>query len=271
MTRSTKLYFIVMFIMIVLTIGYGLSTKYSFTGEYLLNEVKSNYRINDFVYYDDEDSVYFNESIINLKELEDSSDLIVKVRKVDDSKLFYNSIETSVEILDIYGNDELEIGDYIYIQEPVSICYLKGMENIISIRGYTLINNNQEYIMFLKHLDKVDGYKYKDKEKITYIPVSTRFSKYCLEEKPVFYDIDKIDNGEISFGDINNVISIFINKDELDSYKQMINKFIINIRYQRKTIVFLFLMDNYVIIDKDIRERMIICTQRMLGKNIKID
>lgn len=81
-----------------------------------------------------EDSEYFNESISSLDELEKSSDLIVKV-KPDDGKLFYNSIERPVKIIDIYSDkDSLKKGDTIYIQEPFSISYLKGMESMSSER-----------------------------------------------------------------------------------------------------------------------------------------
>lgn len=179
MTKNTKLYFIGIIALITVTIGLAFVTKNSFTGDYDLNKIKKQYNLENFVYFNIEDSEYFNESISSLDELEKSSDLIVKV-KPDDGKLFYNSIERPVKIIDIYSDkDSLKKGDTIYIQEPFSISYLKGMESMSSEKGYVLMNSNQEYIIFLKHLDKVDGYKYKGNEKITYVPVSTRLSKYC--------------------------------------------------------------------------------------------
>lgn len=126
MTKNTKLYFIVILILISVTIGYAFVTKYSFTGDYYLNKIKKQYNLDDFVYSNIEDSEYFNESISTLEELEKSSDLIVKV-KPDDGKLFYNSIERQVKVIDIYSDkDSLKKGDTIYIQEPFSISYLKG-------------------------------------------------------------------------------------------------------------------------------------------------
>lgn len=105
MNKNTKLYFIVILILISVTIGYAFVTKYSFTGDYYLNKIKKQYNLDDFMYSNIEDSEYFNESISTLDELEKSSDLIVKV-KPDDGKLFYNSIERQVKVIDIYSDKD---------------------------------------------------------------------------------------------------------------------------------------------------------------------
>ena len=218
MTKNTKLYFMILLVLISVTVGYAFVTKYSFTGDYYLNKIKKQYNLDDFVYSNIEDSEYFNESISTLDELEKSSDLIVKV-KPDDGKLFYNSIERQVKIIDIYRDkDSLKKGDTIYIQEPFSISYLKGMESMNSEKGYVLMNSNQEYILFLKHLDKADGYKYKDNEKITYVPVSTRLSKYCRQEKPLLVNASKIEDGELYYKDFKTSSAIFIKTDEWNRY-----------------------------------------------------
>ena len=221
MTKNTKIYFIGILVLISVTIGYAFVTKNSFTGDYYLNKIKKQYNLDDFVYSNIEDGEYFNESISTLDELEKSSDLIVKV-KPDDGKLFYNSIERPVKIIDIYrDNDSLKKGDTIYIQEPFSISYLKGMESMNSEKGYVLMNSNQEYILFLKHLDKVDGYKYKDNEKITYVPVSTRLSKYCRQERPLLVNESKIDAGKLYYKDFKSTSAIFINDDEWNRYNEI--------------------------------------------------
>lgn len=222
MTRNTKIYFLTLFIFISATIGYALATKHSFTGEYHLRQIKKQYHLDHFIYSDDEDSLYFDDSINTLDELEIHSDLIVKVQSFNNSELFLNSVKTPVKILDIYKTkDHLEKGDLIYIQEPVSISYQKGMENMTSIRGYVLMNDHQEYLLFLKHLDKVKGYKYKKSEEMTYIPVSTRFSKYCKEESPLFIDSKRIEEGEIHYRDFKDASAIFIKSDELKQYQSI--------------------------------------------------
>lgn len=218
MTKNTKLYFTGLLVLISVTIGYAFVTKYSFTGDYFLNEIKNQHNLDDFVYSNIEDSEYFNESISTLDELEKSSDLIVKV-KPDEGKLFYNSIKRRVKIINIYSdNDSLKKGDTIYIQEPFSISYLKGMESMNSEKGYVLMNSNQEYILFLKHLDKADGYKYKNNEKITYVPVSTRLSKYCRQERALLVNESKIEDGELSYKDFKISSAIFIKAEEWNRY-----------------------------------------------------
>lgn len=222
MTKSTKIYFLAILILISVTTVYAVITKYSFTGDYNLSKIKEQYDLDNFMYSNNEDSVYFNNSITSLYELEKNSDLIVKVQLLDNSILYYNSIETPVKIVDVYSNNaNLKKGDIIYIQEPISITYLNNMENITSIRGYVLMNTNHEYILFLKHLDKVDGYKYKNNEEITYIPVSTRFGKYCKEEKPKFIDQSQIDSGEIYYRDFKNSSAVFIDNEELIKYNSV--------------------------------------------------
>ena len=120
MTKNTKLYFIGIIALITVTIGLAFVTKNSFTGDYDLNKIKKQYNLENFVYFNIEDSEYFNESISSLDELEKSSDLIVKV-KPDDGKLFYNSIERPVKIIDIDSDkDSLKKGDTIYNVDPVS-------------------------------------------------------------------------------------------------------------------------------------------------------
>lgn len=218
MTKNTKLYFMSLLVLISVTIGYAFVTKYSFTGDYYLNKIKKQYNLDDFIYSNIEDSEYFNESINTLDELEKSSDLIVKVKPVN-GKLFYNSIERQVKIINIYSdNDSLKKGDTIYIQEPFSISYLKGMESMNSENGYVLMNSNLEYILFLKHLDKVDGYKYKNNEKITFVPVSTRLSKYCEQERALLVNESKIEDGELYYKDFKTSSAIFIKTKEWNRY-----------------------------------------------------
>ena len=218
MTKNTKIYFIGLLVLISVTVGYAVATKNSFTGDYHLNKIKKQYNLDNFVYSSIEDSEYFDASISTLDELEKDSDLIVKV-KPNDGKLFYNSIERQVKIVDIFSDkDSLKKGDTIYIQEPFSISYLKGMESMSSEKGYVLMNSNQEYILFLKHLDKVDGYKYKDNEKMTYVPVSTRLSKYCRQERPLLVNESKIEDGKLYYKDFKSASAIFIKAEEWYRY-----------------------------------------------------
>lgn len=76
------------------------------------------------------------------------------------------------------------------------------------------------YDQFL-HLDKVKGYKYKKSEEMTYIPVSTRFSKYCKEESPLFIESKRIEEGEIHYRDFKDASAIFIKSDELKQYQSI--------------------------------------------------
>ena len=82
------------------------------------------------------------------------------------------------------------------------------------------MNPDQEYILFLKHLDKVDGQKDYYNE-ITYQPVSNKFGKYCKEESPKYIDPLQIDSGEIYYRDFKNSSAVFIDNEELMKYNSV--------------------------------------------------
>lgn len=70
MTKSTKIYFLAVLILISTAIGYAVMTKYSFAGDYKLSKIKEQYDLDNFMYSNDEESIYFNNSISSLDELE---------------------------------------------------------------------------------------------------------------------------------------------------------------------------------------------------------
>lgn len=227
LTKNTKFFFFIILICIALTFAFGYVAKSSFIGTYDLNKVKNDYNIDDFSVYYEEESQYFDNEITDLKDLQSKSELIVKVKTASKSKLYLQSIETNVKVVEIYsqnlkkGMKKLKNGDEIIIHEPISISYMDDLENIDTIQGYTLLNTNEEYILFLKSPEVVENYQYKNNENISYIPLSTVYSKYSEAETPVLLDMNDLNNGEIKYANIKNSSSIFINKEELDRYKKI--------------------------------------------------
>ncbi|MGZ4134997.1 MAG: hypothetical protein ACXVC1_06535, partial [Tumebacillaceae bacterium] len=67
----------------------------------------------------------------------------------------------------------------VYLYEP---SYFGGLSYFVT-GGYNIMQEGQEYIVFLKHLKVPSGYHYKDDEDISFMPVSSLYGKYPLQSK----------------------------------------------------------------------------------------
>lgn len=84
--------------------------------------------------------------------------------------------------------------------------------------GYIMQLDDQEYIFFLKKLKVPNGYKYKGKEKISYMPVSTIFGKYTVKETNTsIISEEKLKEG-IYFSEIRNMDIVTTNSKILETY-----------------------------------------------------
>lgn len=227
MTKNTKIYFLSLIIILVGAFGVGFFVKNSFSGEKDINKKISSVSEEMLGYYslNDKETVdkYFDNSLDTLGKLEKETDVILKV-KVIERKLFFRSTESKSEVLKVFkGEDDIKEGGIIYIHEPFSV----NGDTVFSTCGYNMMKNNNEYIVFLKHLKKMEGYKYPDKEKISFLPVSTLYAKYSEKENAKFLNSDK-ENGN-KYKDVKEFCSIFELKEDLEKYekikKQILNKY----------------------------------------------
>ncbi|WP_129595701.1 hypothetical protein [Anaerophilus nitritogenes] len=162
--------------------------------------------------------IYFEDNIDNLAQLKEKADLIVKVSVTDNRKIFNLALLSNVNVLDIYKGKNIKENDNIYIYEPFSL----GINTCEIENGYIPIKKDEEYIFFLKHLKIPNGYKYKGKEKITYIPVSTIFSKYNLMNETNTKPINKaILNNGIEFIKVKNMDILTTNMNILKKYNTL--------------------------------------------------
>ncbi len=156
---------------------------------------------------------YFNNDIDDYDELFGKSDLIV-AGKVEGKREVYNqALKTGFRIHNIIKDESsVNLPETIYVFEP-SLFYFDTYE---VGSGYNLMLDDTEYILFLKHLEVPKGYKYKNDEAITFVPVSTYFSKYALNDnrkEEVFHPDESL-----TYKDVKNRGILAEKQDIVDTY-----------------------------------------------------
>lgn len=178
---------------------------------------------------------YGQEDINNFSELQDKSDLIVKVIPTHDRKVLLQTILSRVKVLNVYKGKDIIAGDNIYVYEPCSILYKK--KNMVtygvfrpsytSYDGYILMRKGKEYILFLKKLKAPKGYRYRGKEKMSYVLTSMTFGKYPVQAYGHTEVIEEdrvnpsIADKTIKFAEIKDMDLIAIRTKILKKYNEM--------------------------------------------------
>ncbi|MGE6631662.1 hypothetical protein [Bacillus sp. NPDC077027] len=183
MKFKVKLLYSITFFLFLFSIVYGFIVKASLKDDVHIH--KSLKEFDSFIVSNDDASeytdIYFNNNIVNVDNLFAKSELVV-VGKIADKRLNYNqAIKSEFKIEKILKSDSDENNQLkkILVFEPSYFSF--DTYNVQS--GYNLMESNRSYLLFLKHLKTPKGYKYKKDEEITYMPVSTFYSKYVFKTK----------------------------------------------------------------------------------------
>ncbi|MBX4266146.1 hypothetical protein [Clostridium estertheticum] len=222
MNMKNKIYYIIISVSVILCMIIGFWVKNSFynivDSQNLEKEV-SNYSVanlDDFV-----GKLYFDNNIKKFPELQKKSDLIVEIKLTANRKLYNQAILSEAEVLKTYKG-KVKQGDKILIYEPVSF----SNDFYYTASGYNFMRKNNSYIVFLKNLTIPKGYKYKNDEAKTYLPVSTVFAKYNIKytNKEKILDKTRLSNegksNEIKYKDVKNneIISTDVKTVDLYNY-----------------------------------------------------
>lgn len=218
--RSNKIYLAFLGIVIFLSIGVGVLTRFSYVqedvsvGNYLDEADKYKVSLDEDPKYLE---IYFDNMIDNLSQLKEESDVIVKVRASIERLNYMRAILSRVDVLEVYKGSDVKKGDHIYLYEPsnfsaASFYYVMG--------GYNIMQSGQEYIVFLKHLKIPEGYRYKGNEAVSFVPISTYYGKYPMNGigTPNLINEDLIKKGAITYDDVKDFDLITTNKDILAKY-----------------------------------------------------
>jgi hypothetical protein len=199
----------------------GLQTRKSFVddveiGNYL-NQEELKFSIRDDV-SDITQSFVDMESIKSVEDLEEVSPIIVKVKvnKEASRKMYSDDTLTTVEVLEVMKGqvDKKEI----LVFEPIDINHLEGADYVNSTDGYNWMNDDEEYILYLRPL-KAANYS---KDKIVYLPTTTLFSKYSNSQKsPVLLDQTKINNCTVKYSEIEANEVLITDYQMLEKFLQL--------------------------------------------------
>lgn len=199
MTKKTKLFMVVTMACIILgSVVVGRVTANSFVDDTNLDEYLS--RENPKVCYcemgyDEETNVGFanGEKIHNISDMMKNDTEVVKVRLKKEVKrsIYYECVLSLVEIDEVYRGS-LAQGDVISVFEPVDC----RETEIDCTDGYSLMQEKEEYILFLKPLKNAG---YGDGEYV-YAPVSTTYAKYlCSDTLPNLFSEEELENPDTMF------------------------------------------------------------------------
>lgn len=169
-------------------------------------------------------SIYFNNNLLSFDQLENESELIVKVKLSQNRINYTQAVRTLVHVTDVFKGNEVKIGDNIIIFEPSNFLGL----NYFSLDGYNLMRSDQEYILFLKHLKKPEDYHYTDDQAVTFMPISSYYAKYPMNSLSGegYLSREDLDKG-INYSSIKDWDIITTDQNKLKKYNEF-KKIVIN-------------------------------------------
>ena len=164
-----------------------------------------------------------NDEVQCVDDLTDNDVIIVKARLNSKfkRKLYYECILSQIDIVKCYEG-ELKEGDSINIFEPVDC----GFEDqILCIDGYSMMQPDKEYILFLKTLKNT----YFGSDKYVYAPSSTRYSKYQVDgNEPELFSFEELEEPESMhlYSEIKDQEVYLYEKEDYDKYLKLKNEVI---------------------------------------------
>ena len=223
MTRRTKQYFLICFLCFMLSLVIGLVVKFSFHGyrDFKSMETKENlskYKLQ--IMETNNESVFLKTK--NLKKIKKQSDEFLRVKVLKERKLYRDVKRTNVKIEKVYKSfDHRTEKETIWIDEPAA--FMKSYGEIYdSVEGYQLMNDGEEYDVFLNSEKVIRGYKKSENEKRSYLPSTTKYSIYPVKNRKQkeILSQKKLDNGEYSYGKIKNYYILTTRLEELKQYME---------------------------------------------------
>ena len=230
MIKTTKIYFLILSLFVLVCIAAGIVVKTSFKGYTQLTDLVKHENINSYSVQvmkveESDDNDYFSE-IDNFKELQEKSGLILKVHVTNERTMYLqNTTKTKVVVKEIYKGSAKK-GQEIYVYEPAVLSYSVS-KSYDSIGGYQLMKTNNDYYVFLQPLKVFKGYVKSAQENNTYLPSTIKYSVMRVNVgKQEILNQKKLENGEYNYGDVLDQEIITDNKQELVKYQEIKKEFI---------------------------------------------
>lgn len=180
MSKGTKIFVFTIVALVGIAFIFGQVTRNSFDLNHKILSLDEfpHFQIGSLNYWQ---TNYFNDDIQTLEELEAASDLIVTVGEVRERELVKQATKTTL-VIDKVLKGDANSGDEIILYEPAY--FIKWMDDhqngYFDSSGYQLIQDGNQYILFLNHLQAPPGYKWSEEEKRSFLPTSQLYAKYLL-------------------------------------------------------------------------------------------
>ena len=177
--------FLVLFCLIILVgVGVSVSTKASINSNSDLGNLDgySDFTLNlSEIEGMDIENPYFNEVINSVSELESQSKLIVKVSKIVKREQVSRATLTTVKVDEVIKGD-LDV-DEILIYEPSYFWTYQDdkSQGYFPTEGYQIMQDGNQYVLFLQGLKVPEAYRMSDEEKRSYLPISQQYGKFPVE------------------------------------------------------------------------------------------
>lgn len=232
--RRNKIFLVFLSALIFFSIVLGLMTRFSFKQEFSAEEILN--KGDKYAVSSQEDdrslAIYFDNNMDDISQIKDKSNVIIKVKVTNDRQNYMRATLSGVDVSEVYKGNGIKKGDHIYIYEPGFFF----RSSYSTEGGYNLMHGDREYILFLKHLKIPEGYKYKGKEAISFMPVSTYYSKYPLNSNGNTRVIskDELKKG-ISYGEVKEFDIITENVQIFEKYNALKEEVLQNLTGLLKT------------------------------------
>lgn len=156
----------------------------------------------------------------SMEELAEISELIVRVRLMDDRKFLHLTILSKVDVIDVYKGDKLLKGKSIYIYEPAFINSRSKL--YFAISGYSIMKKNSEYVLFLNKKVFPEGYRPDNIEGFSYlITTNSALGKYSIGYNRQESILNTEENKNLTYNDIVEYEVIVDNRKYLELYNTL--------------------------------------------------
>lgn len=221
MTKSTKMYTVVLGLVFLAVAAYGWLCEKDVWGEENPNRIlERNPQIVVSIDEGDVDSPYFcNAAECTLKELEARADLIaiVSLGEVQTAKHYSTKSKIKLEKILAQRDGTLTEGDEIWMEELATVF----VESSYDTEGYALMKPGQQYLLLLQHLPCIEGYRYSEEEALTYTPVSMYFGKYCITDNETIEVVDATEAENIYYSQVFEYALFTRDPKKVANYKKL--------------------------------------------------
>ncbi|MFD2368746.1 hypothetical protein ACFSO0_01840 [Brevibacillus sp. GCM10020057] len=216
--RKRKFYFAATGIVLLFCATIGIFTRFSYQARMDIGNHFSQ-TAGYVLSLDDEEEYanqYFDNNIKSFEELENKSDLIVRVKPTSDRTLYNQAILSKVQVLQVYKKQNVRTEDFIYIFEPN---YFHSRQ-YNALYGYNIMTPDGEYIFFLKKIKAPEGYRGSEREAITFLPVSTLYGKFPAGQEREAKVISSLalKSGQTTFRNVQDYEVLSTDQSRLDRY-----------------------------------------------------